>query len=111
MILAGELTGLEIGLDVFISVLFGAAGALGVWFKLKNVVNIQTVEISNLQDDIKNVREQKKELAAGIHKRVDSLKITVEKNREKSDNNTTEIKSEMQKMELRIIQAIHEIKR
>lgn len=106
-----DVTGLQIGVDVAVSLFFGAAGALGVWFKLKNVVNIQRVEIDALQSDVVNIREQKKELAAGIHKRVDSLKKTVENNREKSDNNTNEIKGEMQKMELRIITAIHEIRK
>lgn len=111
MILQTDITGLQIGIDVVVSLMFGAAGALGVWFKLKNVVNIQKVQIESLQNDVIQIRAGKKELAAGIHKRVDSLKHTVEKNRERSDNNTTEIKSEMQKMELRIIQAIHEIKK
>jgi gas vesicle protein len=111
MILATDLTGWQIGLDVVVSLLFGAAGALGVWFKLKNVVNIQRVEIDSLKTSISAIRENKKELAQQLHKRVDSLKSTVETNREKSDNNTNEIKGEMQKMELRIITAIHEIKR
>jgi gas vesicle protein len=106
-----DISGLSVGMDVFISVIFGAFGALGVWYKLKNIVEIQKVEIISLQDDVKNVRENKKELSEIINKRVDSLKNTVEKNRERSDNNTNEIKGEMQKMELRIIQAIHEIKR
>ena len=106
-----DVESLKVGFDVFISVLFGALGATGVWFKLKNVVNIQSVEIKNLQDEAANIRESKKELATAIHKRVDSLKGTVEINRERSDKNTNEIKSEMQKMELRIIQAIHELKK
>jgi gas vesicle protein len=106
-----DISGLSVGLDVFISVLFGALGALGVWYKLKNIVEIQKVEIMALQDEVKNVRESKKELSEVINRRVDSLKTTVEKNRERSDNNTNEIKGEMQKMELRIIQAIHEIKK
>lgn len=106
-----DISGLSVGMDVFISVIFGAFGALGVWYKLKNIVEIQKVEIMALQDEVQNIRSEKKELSEGLHKRVDSLKSTVEKNRERSDNNTNEIKSEMQKMELRIIQAIHEIKR
>ena len=110
MILTTDLTGWEIGFDVFISLLFGAGGALGVWFKLKNVVNIQRVEIDNINTSIIGICDAKKELTARIDKRIDSLKITVEHNREKSDNNTNEIKGEMQKMELRIIQAIHQIK-
>ena len=60
MILTTDLTGWEIGFDVFISLLFGAGGALGVWFKLKNVVNIHRVEIDNLNTSVISICDAKK---------------------------------------------------
>lgn len=99
-----ELSGAVIGLEMLISIVCGLSGALAVWYKLKGNVNIQRIEIMNLQEDNKDLRET-------LHKRVDLVKETVEKNREKQDNSVQEIKSEMSAMELRIINAIHEIKK
>jgi hypothetical protein len=104
-----ELTSLSVGIDVLISIVFGAGGALGVWFKLKGSVNIMATEIQQLQKELESEETDRKEQNKQIHKRVDALKITVEKNRERSDNSTNQLVGEMNKMELRIIQAIHEI--
>lgn len=93
-----DVSGFSIGLDIVISVLFAAAAALGVWFKLKGRVNIQDVRIENLESE-----------KLKLHERINSLKSIVEKNREKQDSATQEIKSSMNAMELRIIKAIHEI--
>lgn len=93
-----DVSGYTIGLDIFVSVLFGTGGAIGVWFKLKGKVNIQDVKIENLEAERRN-----------LHNRIDGLKSIVEKNREKQDSATQEIKSSMNAMELRIIKAIHEI--
>ena len=46
-----------------------------------------------------------------MHKRIDDLKGQVERNREKNDASLLELKTEMGAMELRIIQAIHAIKK
>jgi len=40
---------LNFGLDVLVSVIFGAGGALAVWFKLKGRVDIMAVEQDNLR--------------------------------------------------------------
>jgi hypothetical protein len=98
------------GLDVLISVIFGAGGALAVWFKLKGTVNIQAVEISALYDSLKELKEEKKESNKQIHRRVDSLKEVVENNRQNSDKGINLMTSNMNAMELRILKAIHEIK-
>ena len=77
-----EYTGITFGLEVLISVVFGAGGALGVWFKLKGTVNIQAVEISSLNDSLKDLREEKKESNKQLSRRYDALKLVVEKNKE-----------------------------
>ena len=104
-----ELTGLQVGIDVLISIVFGAGGAIGVWFKLKGTVNIQAVEIEQLKSDLNSENSERKEIVKQLHRRVDSLKETVEKNRERSDTSTQKLVGEMNQMELRIITAIHEI--
>lgn len=106
-----DASSLSIGLDVLISILFGASGAIGVWFKLKGKVEILEVEITNLKADFKEFTDSNKEMHIAFHKRIDSLKSVVEKNRERSDVSTQEIKTEMNKMELRIITAIHELRK
>lgn len=99
-----SMNGFSIGLEMLISIVCGLSGALAVWYKLKGNVNIQRMEILNLQEDSKDLRET-------LHKRIDLVKKTVEKNRERQDTSVQEIKSEMSAMELRIINAIHEIKK
>ena len=106
-----DINGLSIGVDMLTSILFGATGALGVWFKLKGKVEILDIEIDSLKHDYKSLAQLKKEDNLALHKRVDALKNVVEKNREKQDASTQEIKTEMNKMELRIITAIHELKK
>lgn len=88
------------GLNTFLSVIFGAGGALGVWFKLKGTVNLLDQKVSNLEDD-----------KVMLNSRIDNLKKEVKENRDKSDKSITEITEKMQAMELRIIQAIHDMKR
>jgi gas vesicle protein len=104
-----DVNGLQFGIDVLISILFGATGAIGVWFKLKGKVEIQEVQIKALNTEIDDFKQAKKEMNSALHKRVDTLKEIVERNREKTDASTQEIKNEMNKMELRIITAIHDI--
>jgi len=106
-----DLSGVSVGMDVLISVLFGAAGAIGVWFKLKGKVDILSIELESQAADIKDLQFNLKDANTALHKRIDSLKVTVEKNREKQDASTQEIKTEMSKMELRIITAIHELRK
>ena len=88
------------GLNSLVSMLLGAGGAIGVWFKLKGLVNLLVQRVSSLEED--------KEM---LNKRIDSLKSEVKENREKSDNSVTKMTENMQAMELRIIKAIHEIKK
>ena len=95
-----DYSGITIGLNVLFPLVCGLAGALGVWFKLKGTVNMQRMEIINLQDDGKMA-----------HQRINAVKDTVEKNREKQDNSLQDLKSEMSAMEIRIINAIHDIKK
>ena len=89
---------LTIGLNTFLSLIFGLGGALGVWFKLKGKVDLMQNEIDNLQDaEVK------------VHKRISALKEDVKVNRDKSDKTIDEMKKSISEMELRIINAIHEI--
>ena len=98
------------GLDVLISVIFGASGALAVWFKLKATVNIQAVKISSLSQSLEEMKDEKKESNKNIHRRIDAQKELIEKNRENSDSGINQMTANMNAMELRIIKAIHEIK-
>jgi hypothetical protein len=104
-----EITGMQIGFDALISMLSAVIGAMTVWFTLKNKVEIQQVILSNLDADMQEIKSNKKEGQATMHKRIDVLKKQVESNREKTDESLSDIKTEMKDMELRIIQAIHEI--
>jgi len=106
-----EASAISFGFDMLLSIVFGATGAVGVWFKLKGKVEIQEIEIRSLSQELIEMKQSKKEMNSQLHKRVDTLKEVVEKNRERMDASTQEIKTEMNKMELRIITAIHELKK
>ncbi len=105
------MTGFQIGFDALISLLSAVTGALTVWYTLKGKVEIQQVILENLIADMEEVKTHKKEGHTQLHKRIDDLKGQVERNREKNDESLGELKKEMGAMELRIIQAIHALKK
>jgi len=90
--------GLSISVEIFIALSSGLISALGVWFKLKSTVQIQKLMIDNIENNLKNA-----------HDRITNLKNTVEANREKNENSVSDLKKEINEMEIRIIKAIHEI--
>jgi hypothetical protein len=91
--------GLSIPIEIFIGLASGIVSALGVWFKLKSTVEIQKMMIDNVDHDINLIND-----------RITRLKTIVEANREKNEGSLTELKKEINEMEIRIIKAIHEIK-
>ena len=101
---------MQIGLDVIIAIVSAAAGALTIWYTLKNKVQIQQLLINQSIQDIIEIKASAKNACDMLHKRLDDVKSTVERNREKNDSAISEIKTEMGAMELRIIQAIHDSK-
>ena len=105
------MTGFQIGFDALISLLSAVTGALTVWYSLKGKVEIQQVILQNLIADMEEIKSHKKEGHTQLHKRIDDLKGQVERNREKNDESLGELKKEMGAMELRIIQAIHAVKK
>ena len=90
--------GFSISLEIFIGLTSGIVSAVGVWFKLKSTVEIQKIMLENVEHDINLVND-----------RVTRLKSTVEVNREKNEGSLTELKKEINEMEIRSIKAIHEI--
>ena len=90
---------LSFTLSSLMSILLGAGGAFGVWFRLKGTISIQAIEILALKSDIQDIREE------------DSDDLELFKNRVNSDIGIRGIEGKMNEMELRIIKAIHEIKK
>jgi|TARA_R110000787_G_scaffold238999_1_gene345176 uncharacterized membrane protein (DUF106 family) len=106
-----EETGISFTLTTLISIVIGIASAVGVWFKLKATVNIQAKDINTLHSEMKELKSENREDNKLIHKRIDSQKELIEKNRENSDNGINLMTANMNAMELRIIKAIHDIKK
>jgi len=102
---------MQIGLDVLIGVLSAAAGALTIWYTLKNKVQIQQLLIDQNTQDVAELKAASKDMCNRLHNRVDSLKGVVESNREKSDTTFAGIKADMSAMEMRIIQEIHKLQK
>ena len=94
-----EISNMQVGFDALLSILSALVGALTDWFTLKNKVAIQQMVLDNLQKDL-----------TVIHKRVDDLKDKVESNREKQEKSITDLRDDMAKMKIEIIEAIHAIK-
>jgi hypothetical protein len=105
-----EVTGLQIGFDAVVALISGIVGALTVWHSLKGKVAIQQLLLKNIINEMEEFKNNKKENHILLHTRIDNLKEQVDKNREKNDGSILELKTEMGAMELRIIQAIHELK-
>jgi len=85
-----------ISLNVLLSVGGGVLGAVGAYVRLKSTQDINKVEILNLQDEER-----------ALHRRIDSLKETVNKNREHADQSTTDLKQFINDMKVEIIREIH----
>ena len=85
-----------ISLNLLMSVGGGVLGAIGAYVKLKSTQDINKVEIRNLQDEERQ-----------LHKRIDSLKEVVNRNREHSDQSTTDLKQFINDMKVEIIREIH----
>ena len=106
-----EVTGFGIGFEALISLLSAVVGALTVWYSLKGKVEIQSVILKNLKVDMEEIKSDRKAGNTSLHKRIDDVKMQVEENRATHDRVIGDLKTEMQAMELRIIQAIHENKK
>ena len=94
-----EISNMQVGFDALLSILSALIGALTVWFTLKNKVAIQQIILDSLKESLDMV-----------HKRVDGLKDKVESNREKQEKSVADIRDDMAKMKIEIIEAIHAIK-
>jgi len=105
-----DVSGLQIGFDALVALLVSLAGALGVWHTLKGKVAIQQLILDSLKTDLAEIKSDKKETHDLLHSRINELKGKVEANREKNDQALADLKSEMQQMEIRIINAINEKK-
>jgi len=90
---------MQVGFDALLSILSALVGALTVWFTLKNKVAIQQMVLNNLSKDVDVV-----------HKRIDDVKDKVEVNREKQEKSIADLRDDMAKMKIEIIEAIHAIK-
>jgi len=85
-----------ISVNLILSIGGGILGAVGAYVRLKSSIDITKVEIINLQDEER-----------ALHKRIDSLKETVNKNREHADQSTTDLKQFINDMKVEIIREIH----
>jgi uncharacterized coiled-coil protein SlyX len=94
-----EISSMQVGFDALLSILSALVGALTVWFTLKNKVAIQQMILDNLSKDVDVV-----------HKRIDDVKEKVEVNREKQEKSIADLRDDMAKMKIEIIEAIHAIK-
>ena len=94
------MNGALLSLEIFIALVSGIVSAAAVWFKLKSTVEMQKLMIDNMKEDVDSAND-----------RVTRLKKTVEGNRDKTETSMAELKKEINDMEIRIIKAIHEIKK
>lgn len=101
---------MQVGLDALFVLIGSISGAMTVWYTLKGRVEIQKVILDNLVGEMEELKLNKKEAQLTLHKRIDDLKTQVEDNRSRNEASISELKTEMGKMELRIINAIHESK-
>jgi len=85
-----------ISINLILSIGGGILGAVGAYVRLKSSIDITKVEIINLQEEER-----------GLHRRIDSLKETVNKNREHADQSTTDLKQFINDMKVEIIREIH----
>lgn len=94
-----DATELTFGLNTLLSFIFGIGGGLGAWFTMKGRQDLADQRISSLEKN-----------DGTTHQRIDLLKKEVKENRQRSDTSVEGVTKNMHEMEVRIIQAINEIK-
>lgn len=94
-------------LNSLLSIIFGAGGALGVWFKLKGAVNILKVELAAALSDLERIEKDCKEDKKVLHMRADNQKALIEENRKTADRGYSDLKQFMNDMKVEIIREIH----
>lgn len=102
-----QFSGMSFGLGTTISLMSGMAGAIGVWFRLKGIVNIQEVELGNLKTEIMDIKTDYKEDKKSIHKRLEMQREAIDTNKEHTDEKMSDMKQFINDMKIEIIKEIH----
>ena len=98
---------INFGLDVLISIVAGASGAIGVWFKLKGKVDIMEVEQDNLRIQFATeIGNLKKEISEASQERKQLMQI-ISNNKSENELALGGIKELILQMKIDIIQEIH----
>ena len=98
---------INFGMDAIVSVVFGAGGAIGVWFTLKGRVDILKVEMDNLNLKASaEINDLKKDISEADKERRELHKL-VENNKNANEVAMSGIKELILQMKIDIIQEIH----
>lgn len=103
---ASEIT---FGINGLISIIISVGSGLAIWYNLKSKVDLLEVQNENFKENCERINSETDETKVLFNKRIDTLKTEVKENRQRSDDSTKKLESAMNRMELRIIKAIHEI--
>lgn len=98
---------INFGIDALVSIVFGASGAIGVWFTLKGKVDILKVEMDNLNLKASAEIKELKNQIAEADKEIKDLHRLIESNKNANEVAMSGIKELILQMKIDIIQEIH----
>ena len=102
-----DYSGMTFGLDVLVSVVFGAGGALGVWFKMKGKQDLIQMELSNHKTNSENERNAIKKDVSDLEKTNSELTKKVDNHKSENDGALMSIEKLILQTKIDIIQEIH----
>ena len=102
-----DYSGVTFGLDVLVSVIFGAGGALGVWFKVKGKQDLMALEMENHKSNSQNERNAIKKDVLDLEKTNRDLVKKVDSHKTENDGALMSIEKLILQTKIDIIQEIH----
>lgn len=102
-----DYTSITFGLDVLVSVVFGAGGAMGVYFTMKGRIDLIEKDLTNFMansaTEISNLKHEQQL----VRQEFDRLSDKVDANQQASDKAIADLKEFIMQMKIDIIQEIH----
>ena len=98
--------GIQISLDVIISLISGVIGAVGAYVKLKSKIDVLEQKCDSQNIDITEMKERKKEMNTALNKRIDEQNVTIHSIEKNLTAGHSKLETAIANLELRIVREI-----